>query len=62
VFLQEKLEKCCKEHGGIDTEYLRLRPDPPAEEELLVMSDDEENDEQMQTFRVSRPSYLVMTS
>jgi hypothetical protein len=59
--LEKNLEQCRKEHGGIDTEYLRLRPDPPAEDEPLVMSDnEEENEEQMQTFRVSLPSYLVM--
>ena len=58
--LEKNLEKCRKEHGGIDTEYLRLRPDPPAEEEPLVMSDnEEENDEQMRTLRVSQSSYPV---
>jgi hypothetical protein len=54
------MEQCRKEHGGIDTEYFRLRPHPPAEEEILAMSDEEEDDEQMQTFRVSPPSNLVM--
>ena len=53
--LEKRLEQCRKEHGGIDTEYLRMRPESPTEDEHLVMSDaEEDSEEQMGTFSVNQ--------